>query len=103
QSAHALGDAPSFPTRRSSDLTGRGQCCYQQGLQDKCLGGALAGSEPPRHQRSRNCTVHQALRGLLTRQWLNCFSTLVLEALPARSEEHTSELQSRGHIVSRPL
>src|SRR5437870_7325026 len=70
-----LRDLHSFPTRRSSDLK----------------------------------SMTFSLRGIMrTLKILPVALTLVLGAIPLpaagqRSEEHTSELQSRGHLVCRLL
>src|SRR5207253_10070425 len=77
---------PSFPTRRSSDLQGS----LQYGNIVPCKGAAIPG---------------------LSAEF---FSNTTLSGPPAatridtsvnfeRSEEHTSELQSRGHLVCRLL
>src|SRR5699024_12514591 len=69
----------SFPTRRSSDLTGRG------------LGGQEKGAPA---KRTRLPCAHQ-LSVALTRPWTRSGA--------GRSEEHTSELQSRFDLVCRLL
>src|SRR5207253_4409314 len=92
---------PAFPTRRSSDL---GDCddgdrsvhpgapeIPDDGIDQNCVGGDASSSwqaedpafvEPP-------ATVPKDFKVLL----------LTID----RSEEHTSELQSRGHLVCRLL
>src|SRR5437660_12102319 len=75
---HRIGhraDLHSFPTRRSSDLGGEGPDPVRQRVVDE--GGPEKDEETVR-------------------------ATLVYDPL-ARSEEHTSELQSRGHLVCRLL
>src|SRR5207253_9267471 len=92
----------SFPTRRSSDL-------FRQSLA-AILRQSLALS--PRAGRDRARLVDE--RPLS--QWIeeNCALTTAVVAKPwtiedevirhgLRSEEHTSELQSRGHLVCRLL
>src|SRR5437870_10738004 len=69
----------SFPTRRSSDLVGRGP---GSGL------GKTAG-RGNKGQKSRS--GYSGKVGFEGGQ------------MPLRSEEHTSELQSRGHLVCRLL
>src|SRR5439155_5473423 len=66
-------DLHSFPTRRSSDLNGSP--------------AEPAFSRPLRSPCARRCGTAVAL----------------VSAVPHRSEEHTSELQSRGHLVCRLL
>src|SRR5437870_10885606 len=72
------------------------------------------------HRRSFIPAVHHAIRAMriarlrpvvgplgLTNQLIESFGVAILKQvtrlLPARSEEHTSELQSRGHLVCRLL
>src|SRR5439155_6582289 len=85
-------DLHSFPTRRSSDLADAGAA-----LPDvRCGAGALlvallqlrAAAGVARHAEG------DGRRVLLLR---------VAPLQPPRSEEHTSELQSRGHLVCRLL
>src|SRR5690625_7051591 len=68
----------SFPTRRSSDLSGRS--CHQSAFQ---AGWTRGRSHAPRPNWSPEW-FHRAVH-------------------VRRSEEHTSELQSRGHLVCRLL
>src|SRR5207253_4203740 len=70
-------DLHSFPTRRSSDL-GRHI-------------GSLCGVTPAERSPSRRS-------GRRSRAWY-----APCPSCPRRSEEHTSELQSRGHLVCRLL
>src|SRR5437870_5902602 len=55
--------------------------------------------------RSRPCVAdgRERLRGRQERRHHGRQHRLREPALPARSEEHTSELQSRGHLVCRLL
>src|SRR5437870_10892930 len=48
-----------------------------------------------------NCTWRTASATWAVRPWMNSRSAMVKAS--ARSEEHTSELQSRGHLVCRLL
>src|SRR5439155_1839819 len=79
-------DLPSFPTRRSSDLRGLHPSMY----------------------RGRLWTMRQ-YAGFGTAEQTNArFRHLLKEgqtglSVAFRSEEHTSELQSRGHLVCRLL
>src|SRR5439155_25436815 len=92
-SSGAHRDLHSFPTRRSSDLIGRGKVrdIYAVG-NDKML--------------------------IVTSDRLSAFDVVLSDPIPdkgrvlnemasfwfsTRSEEHTSELQSRGHLVCRLL
>src|SRR5207253_7493934 len=93
---------PSFPTRRSSDLTA----------------GRTARWWPPRPRilsitQTCEAPVIQANKGQVGLRRIQCFlcaGQRLSEGLARpqkrrlgvqRSEEHTSELQSRGHLVCR--
>src|SRR5690606_41047473 len=90
----AVGALLSFPTRRSSDLrpplgrlaggSGGGRPAESRG------GGGLGRDEPPARHRLGPGREPQRLPGL------------PLDG-PLRSEEHTSELQSRENLVCRLL
>src|SRR5690625_6479789 len=81
-------ELPSFPTRRSSDLGVVQRIMPCQGVQKKGCIGYTSGNRA--HGVERGGIGHKAVSGD-----------------PAvggfRSEEHTSELQSRGHLVCRLL
>src|SRR5207253_8833351 len=86
---------PSFPTRRSSDLTppldarscrGPATYVYWQGGRKACR--PSAGHSPLESRAALQPSAPRALHP---------------GATPDRSEEHTSELQSRGHLVCRLL
>src|SRR5207253_10824746 len=96
-------DLHSFPTRRSSDLfkgpvptqiVSNGEFNPPPQTQEQCRVesriDALAGDLAPRH-------------GLSRRQFLASSAGMAAAflAMNDRSEEHTSELQSRGHLVCR--
>src|SRR5437870_10471508 len=66
---------PSFPTRRSSDL-----------CRSRCNRGT--------HHRRQSVVFHYPEPSGIHRHFV---------ASDTRSEEHTSELQSRGHLVCRLL
>src|SRR5436305_9237255 len=84
----------SFPTRRSSDLP-REQIVTQLA---KAMSKAAAPSEQVR-MLSRHHHEHHG-----GRQWFREESgKLVPRLCSSRSEEHTSELQSRPHLVCRIL
>src|SRR5438445_7611216 len=72
---------PSFPTRRSSDLS-----CTSTNSPFACTAGTSASRADCR------CSCARALISRASR-----------EAKESRSEEHTSELQSRQYLVCRLL
>src|SRR5207253_9378291 len=75
-------DAPSFPTRRSSDLLELALACDLRVATSDCELG-----------------LPEVKVGLVPD--VGGTTRLVRTVGYARSEEHTSELQSRGHLVSR--
>src|SRR5690606_39848802 len=89
---------PAFPTRRSSDLG-----TWRPGSASSTT---CPRPSPPRGRRSRCCprtrrppsapTPSPSTRGC-------CSSGTTTARCPARSEEHTSELQSRENLVCRLL
>src|SRR5439155_21596113 len=87
-------DLHSFPTRRSSDLLPRLEVPRHPAhrRQGGCRGGAPRGPllRPARFRQLRDDGAHACGGG-------------ARHHLEARSEEHTSELQSRGHLVCRLL
>src|SRR5207253_5210153 len=100
--AVALRAVDSFPTRRSSDLTSRAAPHHPRRVGPSVPGG---GGRRTRRARSRSCgravwawnppLVSYASNGpSRNRQAKDVVG-------PPRSEEHTSELQSRGHLVCR--
>src|SRR5207253_5215281 len=83
----------SFPTRRSSDL---GSQESQNGIGGFCiLESDYLDSQPP----GRRSFIEPA--GILLRTHFGEERTF--RVYETRSEEHTSELQSRGHLVCRLL
>src|SRR5439155_13567151 len=88
-------DLHSFPTRRSSDLldarSGRGEVDH---VRPEHLAGKFEGGASP-------CRgfVEQRYDRRPTQGW----RTRHDDRNAVRSEEHTSELQSRGHLVCRLL
>src|SRR5207253_10721453 len=91
----------AFPTRRSSDLRDVvGGDCWRHlqvddgGLPEKELHYAGRGREALQFRDDSNAADanRQAIRPEAVRHRLKCV---------ARSEEHTSELQSRGQLVCR--
>src|SRR5690606_41516911 len=79
---------PSFPTRRSSDLLDRSSSMSR----DDRLGGAV---------RALLSVVDRL--DPVDRFGVVVFSDQARVLAPARSEEHTSELQSRENLVCRLL
>src|SRR5207253_5518923 len=93
----------SFPTRRSSDLV----------FEDDCYADLVwSGQRPPAiyamspnggviHIGSFSKSIAPALRvGFIVAPWdvMSRMLALKTDAGSGRSEEHTSELQSRGHL-----
>src|SRR5437870_11455215 len=68
-------------------------------LGEAALAALLAGSLPARQNAVpfQRCEIRRSLRPARNRR------TDALRNRPKRSEEHTSELQSRGHLVCRLL
>src|SRR5690625_4068501 len=114
-----------------ADIVGAGQCqaetwlqrwsgysefwvmpaCNVGGKTELSLGGVRASSRS-RHSYAVNFQAKTLLRPLATNSWGVALTAGVIEGLNndlsgrgwyARSEEHTSELQSRGHLVCRLL
>src|SRR5690606_41038994 len=83
-------DLPSFPTRRSSDLG--------PGFSIIAAPGAFA-RKPPAHIRTKQPGIadESVARARLR------YSVGVVPTCCLRSEEHTSELQSRENLVCRLL
>src|SRR5437870_8693573 len=91
--------SPLFPTRRSSDLAERVGVLGEHQLIERDLGGPRAlgrvvGHDWPMLRRLWSAVLRADCPVLPSAR--DCFR-------PARSEEHTSELQSRGHLVCRLL
>src|SRR5207253_10531311 len=91
-SAHR--DLHSFPTRRSSDLSRKEVVILK-------LHGSIDWFDRAQY-REREAAF--AAQGSRSRPPHPVFAnTASLDVVPLRSEEHTSELQSRGHLVCRLL
>src|SRR5690606_39288667 len=93
----------SSPTRRSSDLSHSGlpsfSTAYFQDVSAAFPGGAAANQRSAKHKRSQRSVHAQAYLRLALH-----ISRMSAQRSPAaqpltRSEEHTSELQSRENIV----
>src|SRR5687768_18250885 len=78
----------SFPTRRSSDLVGDGTRTATLPMGSRAAASHKPGSAGPRADAATT-SLPRVVRTTHT--------------FPARSEEHTSELQSRLHLVCRLL
>src|SRR5207253_5243387 len=98
QCAATLRNLPSFPTQRSSDLMlidANGNV-IEDGTSDPLLAQEHFDVPPP-PERGPNFSVLPAQKHHVANG-----SELLYVTVP-RSEEHTSELQSRGHLVCRLL
>src|SRR5690606_39282017 len=98
QSSAPRRDLPAFPTRRSSDLilTPQGQA-YQQ---IEAVGIVSGTGVPELAHRFVDYVLSEEVQSLIpTTNWM----FPVNAETPLRSEEHTSELQSRENLVCRLL
>src|SRR5690606_39932719 len=100
QRARASSVSPSFPTRRSSDLLGR------QGVDERTV--EPTARESPRHLAridagEDDLDARAQHLGREGRRGDAPEGKHRREARAARSEEHTSELQSRENLVCRLL
>src|SRR5207253_10117230 len=94
---------PSFPTRRSSDLTA-GLMVTLDVEADLAEPVLVAGLKEPNEALKVQAAHALAQRGLHADAVLPVVTAGLKNELAsvrqqARSEEHTSELQSRGHLV----
>src|SRR5439155_4827564 len=95
-------DIYSFPTRRSSDLSQDGFARIEFSWQWWLSLSERSHAETRRHRESLQ--TRESLRRIsrsesdLPAQWSDA-ATSMSSCLCMRSEEHTSELQSRGHLV----
>src|SRR5207253_11490972 len=91
---------PSFPTRRSSDLTGRdlgGDGVHQRGVAANFrVAARLAAADHTGGEPALRVGPDRDVGQAEVSECGRCVAT-------ERSEEHTSELQSRGHLVCRLL
>src|SRR5690606_41719108 len=100
---HAHEDTHSFPTRRSSDLDAKGAPTTREGEEAKHSmesrrNAAMRERDELIKQIVANAKVYQGGGSELLNPTLE---ERVREATNARSEEHTSELQSRETLVCR--
>src|SRR5207253_3433815 len=86
-----------FPTRRSSDLTPPARTRRCSTCSDSVTGGSARSRARTAGSRPRTAAAATTLR---SRQPA---SSPTPSRCCIRSEEHTSELQSRGHLVCRLL
>src|SRR5690625_5997524 len=111
----------SFPTRRSSDLLGLGGRSQARGVVTLVLAGAVVSAVlyayinamvllKPGVFDSYRFWMVGSLAGVQLEHLTKLFIPLIVgtllalgvaRSMNARSEEHTSELQSRGHLVCR--
>src|SRR5207253_8605020 len=89
---------PSFPTRRSSDLVLEQREVAAAHLEQLRTDGVPVGRHRVRYAAARKATRPSAPPNARTRG-----GNTRLGPVEYRSEEHTSELQSRGHLVCRLL
>src|SRR5207244_12473585 len=96
-------DLPLLPTRRSSDLARRLVPAAPQGLDRPHHVGPAPVLRPDGHQADPE--VHRPLQAEDRPRALGAVAPALaaLRAPIARSEEHTSELQSPDHLVCRLL
>src|SRR5207249_9058698 len=87
-------DLHSFPTRRSSDLEAADVPVTVRAAQDRVVGAAGLEVRPVVHREAGGVEVGGAVEPELDGEGM---------AGPHRSEEHTSELQSRFDLVCRLL
>src|SRR5439155_19124023 len=95
-------DLHSFPTRRSSDLV-LGEPRVQlanEGRLSTCL-GTNHGDERTASHRGHSGRSAETAKNHPTDE--SSSPDHLQQEQPLRSEEHTSELQSRGHLVCRLL
>src|SRR5207253_8911448 len=91
-------DLHSFPTRRSSDLA---RADFGQAAISPIWWSGPFRLQPGGRELQRTSVRTQATTGLRT--LLPHFVHVFKVSRHSRSEEHTSELQSRGHLVCRLL
>src|SRR5207253_11502992 len=93
---------PSFPTRRSSDLQWAGKTLYLENRMEQTDGRGPTGNTLP--AGAGNFLMQFRVGTTVTHADASTppSASQTFYALPStRSEEHTSELQSRGHLVCR--
>src|SRR5207253_9134749 len=96
-------DLPSFPTRRSSDLV------LERNIARQSERAREAGVRLRPHAKTHKCPEIARMQLAAGAAGISLAKTSEAEVFAAagfadiflRSEEHTSELQSRGHLVCR--
>src|SRR5207249_10377216 len=93
---------PSFPTRRSSDLARGDPGSFRRfGLAGAPLRSASVLADASSRERGRAAGLGRVRRPLAQAAWRAGGNGSLLRLPPSRSEEHTSELQSRFDLVCR--
>src|SRR5207253_11229064 len=91
----------SFPTRRSSDLSARNRLIdCKPPLPPRGSPCVDSSPSPEAKVTFRFLTVSSLMSEVI---WYSSPSVELTSGIDFRSEEHTSELQSRGHLVCRLL
>src|SRR5439155_24555007 len=93
----ARPELPSFPTRRSSDLVSEAEAVQRLSRSPHWVWAAM---DP---ESKLLLALNMGDRALAMAQRVVHQVVQVLAPGCVRSEEHTSELQSRGHLVCRLL
>src|SRR5207253_7541812 len=94
-------DLHSFPTRRSSDLASA-RFQWLRARPGNAFAQRSEAATLARARASASLGEPRAMTTLVRFAWLSA-SACQAETSAGRSEEHTSELQSRGHLVCRLL
>src|SRR5207253_6002501 len=98
-----LHDPPSFPTRRSSDLLGRPVAIGRAKVADEAGDDVLEPRVGERLQERAGVALAEERPRVrdskaVAAPILQAGKVVEVRAVQDRSEEHTSELQSRGHL-----
>src|SRR5690625_7029205 len=96
----------SKKTKRPLAKNGRELCGAKTRSGTPCKNGAMENGRCRMHggkstgppKKNKNARKHGLFAKYLPDETLE-----IMDSINERSEEHTSELQSRGHLVSRPL
>src|SRR5207253_4711079 len=101
--SRALRDLPPFPPRRSSDLLiAAADGHVLTALRETADNDAALIGAVDRLSRKLRERIGESLKSIRAAPPLEQVTTASIKAA-SRSEEHTSELQSRGHLVCRLL
>src|SRR5690606_41926645 len=90
----------SFPTRRSSDLPGKPLAVYRSSDQFRKLSALMS---PPAFSSQNLPRLLMGVRVPVFCVHMRSETLIICDCAMARSEEHTSELQSRENLVCRLL